>query len=37
MSFEDETIGTGVPVPLGIQNGFQWSHGRKQLLARRSE
>ena len=28
---EDETTGTGVPVPLGIWNGFQGNHGRKQF------
>ena len=30
---EDETAGTGVPVPLGIWNSLQGSHGRKQFLS----
>jgi len=28
----DKTIGAGVPVPLRIWHGFQWSHGRKQFI-----
>ena len=29
---EDETIGAGVPVLLGIWDGFQWNHGCEQFV-----